>query len=181
MNSLETSCQSRSSSCPSIVRDKSEISAYDDTMTRSMAARLLCAAALVSALAACGGGNETKEVKLLAPAGLVGDVTPFERQTGCRVDVRVYDDDEHLDTIARRRDVDVVARPVEPGERPDDAVELVRITLEPGLEITIPKKLAAAYDRPTRPAGRRLTRWTTREDGENPACARRWLAYATSQ
>lgn len=151
-------------------------------MARSMALRLVLAAALVAALAACGGDDEaTREVKLLAPAGLVGNVAAFERQTGCRVDLRVYDDGEHLDAIARRRDVDAVARPVRPGERADDSVELVRITLEPGLVITIPKELAPAYDRPTRPAGRRLTRWAIREDGENPGCARRWVDYATSQ
>ena len=151
-------------------------------MARSMAARSLLAVALLAALPACGGDDDsTREVKLLAPAGLVGGVLPFERQTGCRVDLRVYDEDEDMATIARRRDVDVVARPVRPGERPDDSVELVRITLEPGLEVTIPKRLAAAYDRPTRPAGRRLTRWTIREEGENFDCARRWLRYATSQ
>jgi hypothetical protein len=150
-------------------------------MARSMAVRLLVAAALVATLAACGDEKVMPEVSLLAPAGLVGDFTPFEGETGCRVDLRVYDDDEDIDAIARRRDVDVVARPVRPGERPDDSVELVRITLDRGLEITIPKRLAAAYDRPARPAGRRLTRWTIRHDGENPGCARRWLAYATSQ
>jgi spermidine/putrescine-binding protein len=138
---------------------------------------LLC----LGALAGCGGDDAISEVKLLAPPGLVGDVTPFERDTGCQIDLRVYDEDEDLAAIARRRDVDAVAAPVEPGERADDSVELVRIKLEPDLEITIPKRLAAAYDRPTRPAGRRLTRWTIRADGENPDCARRWIAYATSQ
>jgi len=147
-----------------------------------MAVRSLLAAVLLALLPACGGDDDaTREVKLLAPAGLVGDVARFERETGCRVDLRVYDEDEDIATIARRRDVDVVARPVRAGERPDDSVELVRIMLEPGLEITIPKRLAAAYDRPTRPAGRRLTRWTTRDAGENPECARRWIAYATAQ
>ncbi|HKF14190.1 MAG TPA: hypothetical protein VKB13_03075 [Gaiellaceae bacterium] len=147
-----------------------------------MAVRLLLAAALVATLAGCGADDKTeRELKLLAPAGVVRDVTAFERDTGCRVDRRIYDDDEDLAAIARRRDVDVVARPIRRGETPDDAVDLVRITLEPGLEITIPKELARAYDRPTRPAGRRLTRWTIRQDGENPECARRWLAYATSQ
>jgi len=147
-----------------------------------MAVRSLLAAVLLALLPACGGDDDaTREVKLLAPAGLVGDVARFERETGCRVDLRVYDEDEDIATIARRRDVDVVARPVRAGERPDDSVELVRIMLEPGLEITIPKRLAAAYDRPTRPAGRRLTRWTIRDAGENPECARRWIAYATAQ
>jgi len=147
-----------------------------------MAVRSLLAAVLLALLPACGGDDDaTREVKLLAPAGLVGDVARFERDTGCRVDLRVYDEDEDIATIARRRDVDVVARPVRAGERPDDSVELVRIMLEPGLEITIPKRLAAAYDRPTRPAGRRLTRWTIRDAGENPECARRWIAYATAQ
>jgi hypothetical protein len=150
-------------------------------MALSMAVRLLLVAAMVATLSACGEENATREVKVLAPAGLVGDVTPFERETGCRVDLRVYDDDEDIAAIARRRDVDVVAAPVHPGERPDDSVELVHITLDDGLELTIPKRLAAAYDRPARPAGWRRTRWTIRADGENPGCARRWLAYATSQ
>ena len=151
-------------------------------MAVSMAVRLVVVAALLAALAACGGDQTaTHELKLLAPAGLVGDVAPFEHKTGCGVDLRVYDDDEDLAAIAGRRDVDVVARPVRQGERPDDSVELVRVTLDSGLEITLPKQLAAAYDRPARPAGRRLTRWTIRDDGENPQCARRWLAYATSQ
>jgi hypothetical protein len=147
-----------------------------------MAVRSLLAAVLLALLPACGGDDDaTHEVKLLAPAGLVGNVARFERETGCRVDLRVYDEDEDIGTIAGRRDVDVIARPVRPGERPDDSVELVRIMVEPGLEITIRKRLAAAYDRPTRPAGRRLTRWTIRDAGENPECARRWIAYATAQ
>jgi hypothetical protein len=147
----------------------------------SMAVRLVLAAALLL-LSACGGeGSPADEVRILAPADLVGNVADFERETGCRVDVRAYDADEDLAAIARRRDVDVIAAPTPPGTRPHDSVELVRITLEPGLEITVPRRFAAAFDKPARPAGRRSTRWTTRDEGENPDCARRWVAYATSQ
>ena len=145
-----------------------------------MGKRALVAGALL-ALAGCGGSGDRREVKLLAPAGLVGDVTPFERETGCRVDLRVYDEGEDLDAIARRRDVDVIAGPVPPGERADDSVELVRVTLRSGIEITVPKKLASAFRGTVRPAGRRTTAWVIREDGDNPDCAERWLDYATSQ
>src|SRR5512132_2366162 len=148
-------------------------------MLGSMGKRALVAAALL-ALAGCGGSGDRREVRLLAPAGLVGDVTPFERETGCRVDLRVYEG-EDLDAIARRRDVDVIAGPVPPGERTDDSVELVRVTLPSGIEITVPKKLASAFHGTVRPAGRRTTAWVIREDGDNPDCAERWLDYATSQ
>ncbi len=121
-------------------------------MLGSMGKRALVAAALL-ALAGCGGSGDRREVKLLAPAGLVGDVAPFERETGCRVDLRVYDEGEDLDAIARRRDVDVIAEPVPPGERADDSVELVRVTLRSGIEITVPKKLASAFHG-TVPTGR---------------------------
>jgi hypothetical protein len=147
-----------------------------------MAARLHLVAALLFALAGCGGDAETREeVRLLAPAGIVEDVTPFERDTGCRVDLRVYDEEEDLDAIARRRDVDVVAGPVPPGAVPHIVEELVRVTVTTGLEITIPKRLASAFEAPARPAGRRTLAWSIREEGENDACARRWVAYATSQ
>jgi hypothetical protein len=145
-----------------------------------MGKRALVAAVLL-AVTGCGGSDQKREVRLLAPAGLVGDVAAFERQTGCRVDLRVYDEGEDLDTIARRRDVDVVAGPVPPGQRADDSVELVRITLASGIEITVPKALARAYHGTVRPAGRRSTAWVIRDDGDNPDCARRWLGYATSQ
>ena len=120
-------------------------------------------------------------MRLLAPVALVGDPTRFERDTGCRVDLRVYDADEDLVAIARRRDVDVVARPTRADETPHDTVELARVTLDRGLEIVVPRGAAAAFGRPTRPAGRRETRWEIRRDAPNPDCARRWLAYATSQ
>jgi hypothetical protein len=151
-------------------------------MPWSMALRLALAAALLLLLPSCGGdGSPARELRLLAPADLVEGVPDFERATGCRVDIRAYDPGEDLETIARRRDVDVVATPTPPGTQPHDSVELVRITLDQGLEITVPKELAPAFDGPAEPAGRRSTRWTIREDGENPECARRWLAYATSQ
>jgi hypothetical protein len=147
-----------------------------------MAVRLLLAAALLFVLSACGGDEPPRrEVRLLAPADLVEDVSGFERATGCRVDLRVYDEGEDLPAIARRRDVDVVAGPPPPGTKPHDSVALVRVTLERGLEITVPRRFARAFAKPARPAGRRLTRWTIREDGDNPDCARRWVAYATSQ
>lgn len=150
-------------------------------MLLSMAVRLVLAAALLL-LVACGeDGSPAHEVRILAPADLVENAADFERATGCRVDVRAYDADEDLPAIARRRDVDVVAAPAPPGTRPHDSVELVRITLEPGLEITVPRRFASAFDKPARPAGRRSTRWTIRNEGENPDCAHRWVAYATSQ
>jgi hypothetical protein len=150
-------------------------------MLLSMAVRLVLAAALLL-LPACGrDGSPAHEVRILAPADLVENVADFERATGCRVDVRAYDADEDLAAIARRRDVDVIAAPTSPGTTPHDSVELVRITLERGLEITVPRRFASAFDKPARPAGRRTTRWTIREEGENPDCAHRWVAYATSQ
>ncbi len=150
-------------------------------MLPSMAVRPLLAAALLSVAAGCGADEPKREVRLLAPAGLVGDTIGFERETGCEVDLRVYDQGENLATIARRRNVDVVARPTRPGEAAHDSTELVRITIDRNLEIVIPRRLAAAYNRPARPAGRRSTRWTIRDEGDNEDCARRWLAYATSQ
>jgi hypothetical protein len=151
-------------------------------MALSMAVRLHLAAALLFVLAGCGGEQEARrEVRLLAPAGIVEDVSRFERETGCRVDLRVYDKGENVAAIARRRDADVIAAPVPPGGVVHDSVELVRITLEAGLEITVPKPLASAFDGAVRPAGRRRTAWTIRQDGDNPDCARRWLDYATSR
>jgi hypothetical protein len=147
-----------------------------------MAIRFVLAAALVLALAGCGGDSTTRrEVRLVAPPGLVDDHTAFERRTGCRVDLRVYDESEDVAAIARRRDVDVVAGPMRPGRAAHDSVELVRIELADGLEVTIPKALASAFAGTPHPAGRRTTRWVIREDGENEACAERWLDYATSQ
>jgi hypothetical protein len=151
-------------------------------MPLSMAIRFVLASALALALAGCGGDSPTpREVRLLAPPGLVDDHTAFERQTGCRVDLRVYDEEEDIATIARRRDVDVVAGPVPPGQAAHDTVQLVRIELDDGLEVTIPKALASAFEGTARPAGRRATRWAIREEGENEDCAERWLDYATSQ
>lgn len=151
-------------------------------MPLSMAVRRVLAAALLLGLSGCGEERPaSRELRVLAPADLVEDVSGFERTTGCRVDVRVYDEGEDLAAIARRRDIDVVAAPAPPGTEPHDSVELVRITLERGLEITVPKRIAPAFGNAARPAGRRSTRWTIREDGDSPVCARRWVAYATSQ
>jgi hypothetical protein len=151
-------------------------------MALSMAVRFILAAALLLAVAACGRQEPASpELRLLAPADLVEDLPTFERSSGCRVDLRVYDEAEDLAAIAKRRDVDVVAAPPAAGTQPHDSVELVRITLEPGLELTVPRRFASAFEAPARPAGRRSTRWTIRNDGDNPACARQWVAYATSQ
>jgi hypothetical protein len=151
-------------------------------MPRSMAIRVVLAAILPLAFAGCGSGSTTtRDVRLLAPPGLADDHTAFERQSGCRVDLRVYDAGEDVAAIARRRDADVVAGAVPPGQPAHDSVELVRVELDDGLEVTIPKTLASAFDRPARPAGRRRTRWMIREEGENEECAELWLAYATSQ
>jgi hypothetical protein len=144
-----------------------------------MAIRSLLAAAAL-ALTACGGDG-AREVRLLAPAGIADDVEGFERRTGCRVDLRIYDEGEDIEAIAERRNADVIAGPVPPGETAHDSVELVRIQLERGLEVTIPRELASAFGRPTRPAGELRTRWTIREEGANEDCAGRWLDYATSQ
>lgn len=148
-----------------------------------MALRLHLTAILLLVLAGCGGQQPSRpEVRLLAPAGIVEDLSAFERQSGCRVDLRVYDDAEDVDAIARRRDADVVAGPALPGRKPDVSVPLVRITLARGLTITIPKTLASAFaGAAIRPAGRRSIVWTIRKEGDNEACARRWLGYATSQ
>jgi hypothetical protein len=146
-----------------------------------MVARALLAAVLLPALAGCGGDdNERKELRLLAPVALVGDTSAFERATGCRIDLRVYDANEDIAAIARRRNVDVVARPARPDETPHDTVALVRITLDQGLDIVVPVTAAPAFGRPARPAGRRATRWEIRDDPPNPDCARRWFAYATA-
>jgi hypothetical protein len=146
-----------------------------------MAARSLLVASLLFVTGCGGDSTAPREVRILAPAGLVEDVAPFERRTGCRVDLRVYDDGEDIDAIARRRDADVVARPVPPGGPAHDSVELVRVKVDEGLEVTIPKALASAFPGNHRPAGRRRTAWAIREEGENDRCAERWLAYATSQ
>jgi hypothetical protein len=144
-----------------------------------MSIRPLLAAGVV-ALAGCGGSPEREELRLLAPADLVEGIAGFERETGCRVEARVYDEAEDLAAIARRRDVDVIATPVPSPRLADDAVELVQVEIS-GVEVTIPKRLAKGFPRPARRAGRRLTAWTIRDEGDNPACARRWIAYATSQ
>lgn len=151
-------------------------------MTLSMAARLLLAAGLLFLLPGCGEDEPAPlQLRLLAPADLVETVPRFERETGCRVEVRVYDQGENLAAIARRRDADVVAAPTPPGSVPDDSVELVRIALDRGLVVTVPRRFASAFHGPRRPAGRRETTWVIRTKGDNPVCARRWVAYATSQ
>ena len=148
----------------------------------SMSARALLAATLV-ALTGCGG-EEKREVRLLAPVGIVSDADSarFERETDCLVDLRVYDPGEDLGAIADRRDTDAIARPTREGETVHVSEELARLTLKGGVVVTVPRRLAAALDPvETRPAGRRRLSWAFREDGDNDECARRWIAYATSQ
>jgi len=148
-----------------------------------MSMRALLVAALVAAVAGCGGEAQ-REVRLLAPVGIVADAqaAQFERQTGCRVDLRVYDPDEDIQAIAGRRDTDVIALPTPDGETPDISEALVRATLDGGVVVTVPQRLAVALDPLLiRPAGRRDLSWTIREAGDNDDCARRWIAYATSQ
>jgi hypothetical protein len=149
----------------------------------SMSMRALLVAALLTTVAGCGGDDQ-REVRLLAPAGIVSDADAarFERETGCRVDLRVYDADEDVEAIAARRDTDVVAAPTPDGEAPDIAEQLVRATLRDGVVVTVPRRLAVALDPLLiRPAGRRELSWTIRDEGDNDDCARRWIAYATSQ
>lgn len=148
----------------------------------SMSARAFLVAA-IAVLTGCGG-EEQREVRLLAPAGIVSDAdsAEFEDQTGCRVDLRVYDPDEDLEAIAERRDTDAVAAATPDGETPDISEALVRATLEGGVVVTVPRRLAAALEpRILRPAGRRDLSWAIRGEGGGDDCARRWIAYATSQ
>jgi hypothetical protein len=168
-----------------------------------MSIRIGLAAALVALGTACGGDTDTRQVRLLAPPGYVEDgstlpksdwVTPFERRTGCEVDARVYDDNEDVVAIARRRDIDAVAGSDEilaelrregellPGSTPHDSVALARVRLASGIELTLQRHLAQAL-RPVsiRPAGRRAIAWAIRKDGDNRDCARRWIVHATAR
>jgi hypothetical protein len=110
------------------------------------------------------------------------------------VDARIYDENEDVVAIARRRDVDAVAGSEEilarlgragellPGATRQDSVAFARVTLASGVELTIPRHLARAL-RPEsiRPAGRRTIAWAIRKDGDNRDCARRWIAHAVSR
>ena len=149
----------------------------------SMSARTPLAAALVALITGCGG-DEQREVRLLAPAGVVSDEASarFEQQSDCRVDLRVYDADEDLAAIADRRDTDVIAAPTPEGRTPDITEQLVEARLKDGVVVTVPRRLARALEPlVVRPVGRRDLSWTIRDEGDNDECARRWLAYATSQ
>ena len=108
----------------------------------SMSIRVVLAASLLSVLVGCGGDSAAREVRLLAPVGIAKDVTGFEHETGCRVDLRVYDEGEDIAAIARRRDADAIAGPTAPGAVPDVVEELVRVRLEGGVVLTIPRDLA---------------------------------------
>jgi hypothetical protein len=146
-----------------------------------MAIRLLAAAALF-ALAGCGSNASRPHVGVLAPAWIDDDVPRFEQQTGCRVDLRVYDHGEDLDAIAKRRETDVVAAPAPPGQDADQTEEFVAVTLKGGVTVTLPRRLASAFAGPRRPAGRKGILWlTTRSGSGDERCIRRWIAYATSQ
>jgi hypothetical protein len=147
-----------------------------------MSMRPLLAAASLTVLVGCGADSETREVRLLAPVGVAENVVGFEQETGCRVDLRVYDDGEDVDAIARRRDADVVARPTLAGGRADVVQTLARVTLEGDVVVTIPRELTSGFDAvDVRSAGRRRLSWTVRDEGDNDDCARRWIAHATSQ
>jgi hypothetical protein len=149
----------------------------------SMSMRALLAATLLTAMAGCGS-DERPEVRLLAPAGIVSDADSarFERETDCRVDLRVYDPNEDLGPIAERRDSDAIAAPTQDGETADVTDEMARLTLKDGLVVTVPTRLAAALDPvETQPAGQRRLKWMIRDEGDNDDCARLWIAYANSQ
>jgi hypothetical protein len=105
-NSLETARSSCSSSPRSTSSGRSATRSKVDTMA-SMSMRALLAATLLAAMAGCGS-DERREVRLLAPAGIVSDAESvrFEQETDCRVDLRVYDSNEDLEPIAKRRDSD---------------------------------------------------------------------------
>jgi hypothetical protein len=157
-----------------------------------MSLRILLAAALLT-LSGCGGdSDERRDVRLLVPVGYAEDAA-VERVTGCSADIRVYDDGEDLVEIAARRDVDAVAGTkavldrleaageLLPERRTDDTVDYVRLTLEGGVELTLPQSLASAYDPvETRPAGTRTTLWALRAGNGSRECARRWIADATA-
>jgi hypothetical protein len=149
-----------------------------------MSARTLLAAALAVGLTACGGGDSEQELRLLAPVGLVEDRDQrrFERETGCRVDLRVYDVEEDVEAIAERRDADAIAAPTPNGAVPHVSEEMVRATLEGSVVVTVSRRLAPALNPvEVRPAGRRELSWVLREDGDNRECATRWIAQAMSQ
>ena len=145
--------------------------------------RALAAATLLAAMAGCGS-NDGQEVRLLAPVGIVSeaDAARFKQETDCRVDLRVYDANEDLGPIAERRDSDAIAAPTRDGETAHVTDEMARLTLKGGVVVMVPTRLAAALDPvETQPAGERRLTWTIREEGDNDDCARRWIAYATSQ
>lgn len=145
-----------------------------------MAARLLAAAALLT-VAGCGSSTAQPHVGVLAPAWIDDDIPRFEHQTGCRVDLRTYDEGEDLAAIAKRRETDVIAAPVPRGQDGDQVEQFVHVTVDGGVELTIPKRLASAFEGPQRPAGRRGIVWLTRDGNGDRRCIGRWVRYATSQ
>lgn len=145
-----------------------------------MAARLLAAAALLT-VAGCGSSTAQPHVGVLAPAWIDDDIPRFEHQTSCRVDLRTYDEGEDLAAIAKRRETDVIAAPVRRGQDGDQVEQFVHVTVDGGVELTIPKRLASAFDGPQRPAGRRGIVWLTRDGNGDRRCIGRWVRYATSQ
>lgn len=150
-----------------------------------MSARILLAAAVLL-LTACGGDDTRREVRLLAPVYVPLQAAAFERETGCEVDARIYDEDEDVEAIARRRNADVVAadRATLDGFGRElshrtrfSSVSLVRVDLDDGPPVTVPQELGAAFDGAQEPAGTRQTAWAVRGAGPNDDCARRWIAY----
>ncbi|HVD24712.1 MAG TPA: hypothetical protein VNB86_01840 [Gaiellaceae bacterium] len=144
-----------------------------------MAARLLAAAALLAAVG-CGSSENQPHVAILAPAWIDADIPRFEQQTGCRVDLRVYDDGEDLPAIAKRRETDVVAAPVPRGQDAEQVERFVEVTLDRGVKITIPERLASAFHGPRRPAGSRGILWLSTHRGSGDRrCIGRWILYVT--
>jgi hypothetical protein len=145
-----------------------------------MAVRRLVAAAVLMTLTGCGGSTDRPSVSLVAPVWIDEDIAAFERETGCRVELRVYDEGEDVSAIAKRRDADIVATPAPRGGDADQSEEFVRITLEGGVEVTIPKRYASAFDGPSRAAGRKGIVWrTTRRGNGDDRCISRWLRSVT--
>jgi hypothetical protein len=145
-----------------------------------MAARLLVVLALLG-LAGCGSSSRQPRVGLLAPAWIDDDIPRFEQQTACRVDLRVYDEGEDLPAIAERRETDVIAAAVHRGQDADQTEPFVTVTLEGGVEVTVPRRLGSAFTGPRRAAGTRGIVWLpTRKGRGDRRCIGRWIAYATS-
>ncbi len=153
-----------------------------------MSARALLAAALV-AVSGCGGDG-ANELRILAPVHVPLQLTTFERETGCRPDVRIYDEGEDVRAISRRRNVDVVAADratlVRLGaavqrRTPYTVVKLARVELRDGPTVTVPEELASAFDGRATPAASRAFAWAILNAGPNDDCARLWFRHVSAQ